>query len=66
MQLVGREAATIQGDHSFGSTEKTLVYEDKLKLQIAGPSSEILLFEGPPEGKKWTVVINVFVKEEPA
>ncbi len=65
MDLVQRQAAVMQGEHSFGGAEKTLVPDDKLKIQIAGPSAEILLFAGPPVGKKWTVVINVFVKEEP-
>lgn len=63
MELLLRTAPSIQGDHSFGSAEKTLVYDSKLKLQITGPDAEVILFAGPPLGKKWKVVINVFVKE---
>ena len=64
MELILRTGPTIEGDHSFGSAEKTLNYDSKLKLQITGPDSDMILFEGPPEGKKWTAVLNVFIKEE--
>ena len=63
MELIPQSGPTIQGDHSFGSAEKTLVHNSKLKLQITGPDAEVMLFAGPPEGKKWVVAINVFVKE---
>lgn len=66
IELILRSAPTIRGDHYFGSAEKTLVHDSKLKLQLTGPDAEVLLFEGPPEGKKWAVVINVFVKETEA
>lgn len=53
----------MEGDHYYGGSEKTLIYDSKLKLQITGPGAETLLFEGPPTGKKWKIVINVYVKE---
>ena len=63
MELIPRSAPTIQGDHSFGSAERTIAYDSKLKLQITGPDAEALLFEGPPVGKKWIMVLNLFVRE---
>ncbi len=63
MDLIPRSAPTIEGDHSFGSAEKTITHDSKLKLQITGPDAEVLLFEGPPVGKKWVVVLNVFVRQ---
>lgn len=63
MELTLRTGPTIQGDHSFGSAEKTLNYDSKLKLQITGPEADMILFEGPPEGKKWKLILNVFIKE---
>ena len=63
MELTLRTAPEMQGEHSFGSAEKTLIRNSKLKLQITGPDAEVMLFAGPPEGKKWVVAINVFVKE---
>lgn len=63
MELIPRTAPSIQGDHSFGSAEKTLEYDSKLKIQITGPDADVILFEGPASGKKWKAVINVFIKE---
>lgn len=63
MELFPRTAPVIRGEHSFGSAEKTLVVDSKLKLQITGPGAEILLFDGPPAGKNWVVVLNLFVRE---
>lgn len=63
MELIPRTAPAMEGDHYYGGSEKTLIYDSKLKLQITGPGAETLLFEGPPAGKKWKIVINVYVKE---
>ena len=41
-------------------------YDSKVKLQITGPDNEVLYFDGPPEGKKWAVRIDLFIKETDA
>ena len=66
MQLLPRTAPTIEGEHSFGSAEKTLSQDNKIKIQITGAGPEVLLLEGPPAGKQWLVVLNVFVRETDA
>lgn len=63
MDLILRTAPSMQGEHSFGSAEKTLIHNSNIKIQITGPGAEVLLFTGPPPGKKWITVINVFVRE---
>lgn len=63
MELIPRTAPTVHGDHYFGSAERTISSPSQLKLQTTGPDEEVLLLEGPPTGKKWLLVLNVFVRE---
>ena len=66
MILKPQTAPVFQGEHYLGKSQRTLNYDSKLKIQTTGPGADTIFFEGPPEGKKWTVRINVFVKETDA
>lgn len=63
IELIPCPSPTIQGDHYFGSAEKTISPISKLKIQTTGPGEEVLIFQGPATGKKWILVLNVFVRE---
>ena len=66
MNMRPQIAPVFHGDHSRGSSDRTVNYDSKVKLQITGPDNEVLYFDGPPEGKKWAVRIDLFIKETDA
>jgi hypothetical protein len=47
----------------YGRDTRELTGSQKLHLQFTGPGNETLINEGPPAGKKWSVVTVVEVKE---
>ena len=46
-----------------GHESKTLQFPSKLKIQITGPGAETIIEDGPPEGRKWTVLLTLECKE---
>lgn len=47
----------------YGKDKRDIVYDSKIKLQFTGPDSEVLYFDGPEEGKKWSVLIQLHISE---
>ncbi len=51
----------------YGQDQREIEGASKLKIQYLGPGAEVLVNnEGPPRGKKWTVLVQVHVSEEDA
>ena len=50
----------------YGQDEKAIVFDSKLKVQFLGPGAETLVNEGPAEGKKWIVLVQVHISESDA
>lgn len=48
------------------SGQAIVVLTDNQKIRIKAPMSEILLDEGPEDGKVWTVTVNVYIVETDA
>jgi hypothetical protein len=46
-----------------GRDVRDLTGSQKLHLQFTGPGAETLINEGPPAGKKWSIVTVVEIKE---
>jgi len=66
MNMRPQIAPVFQGDHSRGNEDRTVNHDSKVKLQITGPDNEMLYFDGPPEGKKWAIRVDLFIKETDA
>ena len=47
----------------YGQDTREIAGDQEVKVQFTGPGSEVILQEGPPAGKKWTVYTQVQIKE---
>ena len=47
----------------YGSDERDLVGDQRIKVQFTGSGSEISCQVGPPTGKKWRVFTQIHVSE---
>ncbi len=63
MEFTAVTEPEIQGDHTKGQAVRTISNPSQIRLQVTGPEEEVLHFQGPPVGKKWTVTLNVFIQE---
>lgn len=50
----------------YGTDDRTIEYDSKVKLQFTGPGSETLFNDGPADGKKWKVFIQLHIDESDA
>ncbi len=67
MEIVEKDLNPSQTTHTiYGDEERTIEFDSKVKIQFTGPGSETLFNDGPAEGKKWRVFIQLHINESDA